>query len=745
MSETANQPSVAAKVRIGVLTSGGDAPGMNAAVRAVVRTALSLGAEVFGIYEGYQGMIEGGKGIRQFGWDDVGAVMHRGGTVIGTFRSPEFRTREGRLKAASNLVERGIDRLVVIGGDGSLTGLNTFSEEWPGLLAELVADGRLSQEQVDAFPKLRIAGMVGSIDNDLVGVDTTIGADTAMHRIVEAIDAITSTAASHQRSFVIEVMGRHCGYLALMAAIACGCDYVLLPECPPEEGWEQDMCAQLRRGRQEGRRDSLVVVAEGAQDRQGRKISVEYVKQVIADTLNEDTRVTILGHVQRGGTPSAYDRWASTWLGHDAVVELTSDVTDNVPKVIGIRGNSVARIPLMDAITKTKAVPRHIADGDYAAAVASRGAEFGDMLQIFGELSKPSRTVAEPDAKRIAIVHGGGLAPGMNAATRIAVRLGINRGFQMLGVLNGFPGLAKGRFRDLAWYDVEGLAREGGAELGIRRTIPKTEDLYAISRGLEDNHVDGLLVIGGWNAYQAAWLLNSERSRYPAFRIPIVCVPASIDNNLPGTEMSIGSDSALNVDVTSIDMLKMSGQATTRCFVVEAMGRYCGFLAMLSGLATGAERIYLNEQGIRLDDLAADVAWLQESFRNGRRLFLAIRNEQAIEAYTTEFLGKLLQGESHGLYDVRTNIIGHIQQGATPSVRDRLLATQLVSHALNLFGQELSKPNPASSYVGLRQSQVIASPLAHMPEQMDMEHRRPWDQWWLQLSQVQEDVAGGRN
>ncbi|MBE0695647.1 MAG: 6-phosphofructokinase, partial [Anaerolineaceae bacterium] len=205
----------AAKV-IGVLTSGGDAPGMNAVLRAVVRTALRRGAKIYAIYEGYQGMVDGGTQIRSLDWNDVGGIMQRGGTMIGTARCAEFRTREGRQRAAKNLMERGIDRLVVIGGDGSLTGANIFRQEWPSLLADLVAQGEISEETAAQHPNLAITGLVGSIDNDFSGTDMTIGADTALQRITAALDQIGSTAASHQRTFVVEVMGRNCGYLALM-------------------------------------------------------------------------------------------------------------------------------------------------------------------------------------------------------------------------------------------------------------------------------------------------------------------------------------------------------------------------------------------------------------------------------------------------------------------------------------------------------------------------------------------------
>ncbi|MCA9950316.1 MAG: 6-phosphofructokinase, partial [Anaerolineales bacterium] len=180
--------------KIGVLTSGGDAQGMNAAVRAVVRAALDKGAQVFAIFEGYRGMVEGGDLIRPISWNDVGNILQKGGTIIGSARCQEFRERDGRRQAAFNLIQKGITRLVVIGGDGSLTGAHILQKEWSGLLAELVESGAITQETADTHLSLKIVGMVGSIDNDLHGTDMTIGADTALHRIVSAIDDISSTA-----------------------------------------------------------------------------------------------------------------------------------------------------------------------------------------------------------------------------------------------------------------------------------------------------------------------------------------------------------------------------------------------------------------------------------------------------------------------------------------------------------------------------------------------------------------------
>jgi len=738
-------------VRIGVLTSGGDAQGMNAAVRAVVRTTLRLGAQPYAVMEGWAGAVAGGEGIRPLNWDSVGSILHRGGTIIGTARSKEFPTREGMLSAAANLLEHGIDRLVVIGGDGSLTGTNEFRKAWPSLLAELIETGRITPEVAAAHAQLMIAGLVGSIDNDLVGTDMTIGADSALHRIMEAIDSLSSTAASHQRTFVIEVMGRHCGYLALMSAVAGGCDYVFVPELPPADGWEEDMCNKLQAGRAAGRRDSMVIVAEGAQDREGNQITAAHVCDVLEERLGEDARVTILGHVQRGGRPSAYDRWMSTLLGYAAAQEVLRATPESEPHIIGVRHNRIAHLPLMQSVENTRAVATYIKDGDYEAAVEARGASFAQMLQIFENMSTPpSQSRHDDDSpvknKRVAILHAGGLAPGMNTAARAAVRLGIDHGLTMLGIEGGFPGLLDGAVKELSWADVEGWVGEGGAALGTHRDYPTIEQLYSIGRSLESNHIDGLIVIGGFNAYLGAHTLIKERDRYPAFNIPIVCVPASIDNNLPGSELSIGADTAVNSTVSTLDAIKLSASASKRCFVAEVMGRRCGYLTLMSGLATGAEKVYLPEHDATLDEIASATSDMVKSFRDGRRLYLVLRNEAACGLYSTKLLADVFAQESNGLYDVRESVIGHVQQGGNPTAFDRLMATRLVTNAMQVLVDELVAGTARGHYVGLVNGEFRDSPLAHMNDELDLVNRRPRDQWWLRLEHVipvvsQDEVA----
>ena len=631
--------------RIAVFTSGGDSQGMNAAVRAVVRAGVNAGLEVFAIYEGYEGMIRGGDYIKPMQRSDVGGILHLGGTVIGSARSAAFRTREGRLEAAFNLVSRGIDALVVIGGDGSLTGANLFRQEWQGLLVELQTQGRLTEDIVARHPHLSIVGLVGSIDNDMFGTDMTIGADTALHRIVEAVDAIASTAASHQRSFVVEVMGRHCGYLALMAGLATGANWILIPESPAEAGWEDEMCETIGAGRDTGRRHNIVMVAEGAIDCEGKPISSEYVQRLLSERLGEDTRVTILGHVQRGGSPSAFDRNMSTLLGYAAVQDLISAPPEQEPQLVGLRQNNVVSSPLMENVQRTHGVAELIKAGRYQEAMAARGRGFVESFEILQTLLQAHPREPQPGQRklRLAVMHAGGPAPGMNTAVRAAIRLGIDSGHTMLGIQNGLPGLLHNDIQEMGWMDVHGWVAKGGAELGTSRRRSTPQDAPIIAQRVSEHQIDGLLIIGGWAGYQLAYDMYRWQFDSPALALPVVCVPATINNDLPGTDLTIGADTALNSIVMDVDKIKESAVASRRCYVVEVMGHDCGYLALMGGMATGAERIYLPEDGITLEALRTDVNRLIDGFEHGKRLGLMIRSENADRAYITDLIVTLFE------------------------------------------------------------------------------------------------------
>jgi len=723
------------------MTSGGDAPGMNAAVRAVVKTACNSGVEVYAIYQGYKGMVEGGDMIKKMTSDDVGGILHKGGTAIGTARCHDFRERKGRLAAAKNLVDKKIDNLVIIGGDGSLTGADLFRDEWQGLLEELVSKKEITAAQAEKHPVLKIVGLVGSIDNDLSGTDMTIGADTALHRIIDSIDAISSTAASHERTFVVEVMGRNCGYLALFSALATGADYVLIPEQPPTaDDWGKKMCEYLAEGREAGKKKSLVIIAEGAIDKHGNPIKSADVVKKLQEHLNVDVRLTILGHIQRGGSPTAFDRYMSIVLGYAAVKHLLENGGDTESKIIGLQKNKVKELSLRDSIARTRSIATYIKEGNFKKAVELRGSGFKEELKTFKTLSQafPSKNKKQKGKLNLLVLNAGSLAPGMNSAVRTVVRIAMESGHNIYGVSNGFKGLTVGDIKPMTWMEVEDWALEGGSFLGTNRMLISGKDYYEIARNLEKWKVDGMIIIGGSTAYINVYRLSQKKNDFPAFDISAVCIPATINNNLPGTDFCIGADTALNNIVDAIDKIKESAVATTRTFVVEVFGRYCGFLAQMGGLATGAERVYIHEHGIHLKDLQEDVKMLVKRFKQGKRLGLVIRNEFANRVYTTSFVSSLYEEEGRGVFDVRQAILGHLQQGGAPSAFDRVLATRLAVKAIEILEKHVEEEEKSYASVGYKGGEVIIEKLEYLTSQVNLEYFRPKKQWWIKLSEINE-------
>ena len=341
------------------------------------------------------------------------------------------------------------------------------------------------------------------------------------------------------------------------------------------------------------------------------------------------------------------------------------------------------------------------------------------------------------------MVNVGGLAPGMNAAAAAAVRLGLDRGQTMLGIHGGLHGLIDGDVHELQWGDVDGWTGMGGAELGISRRTPTVRDFYGIGRGLEQHQIDGLLIIGGWDAFEAAHTLRRERERYPAFQMPFILLPATIDNNIPGTELTVGADSALNLIVDSMDRVRQAGTASRRCFVVETMGSRCGYLALMGALSGGAVQVYLHEEGITLAELATDVERMVESFRAGQRIFVTVINEKASPMYTTEFLCRLFEQESQGLFDAREVVLGPTQQGGTPSPFDRILATRLAAHSMDWLRDQIDSKKTSGAVIGMHEGGVRVLPLRDTEELADWEHRRPVHQWWMRLRPM-IDVLGSR-
>jgi len=311
---------------IGILTSGGDAPGMNAAIRAVTRSAIYNGLSVKGIYRGYKGLIT--DEIVDFKTENVSNIIQRGGTILKTARSQEFKTPEGRKLAYENMKKEGIDALVIIGGDGSLTGARIFAEEYD----------------------VPCVGLPGTIDNDLYGTDTTIGYDTALNTIMEAVDKIRDTATSHERLFFIEVMGRDAGFLALNGAIATGSEAAIIPEFSTEVDQLEDL---IQNGFRKSKNSSIVIVAE-SELTGGAMHCAERVKQEFPEY---DVRVTILGHVQRGGSPTAHDRILASRLGY-ASIEALLEGQRNI--MCGIQNSEVVYVPFTQAIKNDKPIDKDL-------------------------------------------------------------------------------------------------------------------------------------------------------------------------------------------------------------------------------------------------------------------------------------------------------------------------------------------------------------------------------------------------
>ncbi|MEN2467080.1 6-phosphofructokinase [Ornithinibacillus sp. FSL M8-0202] len=304
--------------RLGVLTSGGDAPGMNAAIRAVVRKCIYHGVEIYGIKNGYQGLIEGN--IEKMDVGSVGDIIQRGGTTLYTARSLEFKTEEGQRKGIEQLKKFGIEGLIVIGGDGSFRGAQKLTEK--------------------GYPCI---GVPGTIDNDIPGTDFTIGFDTALNTIIEAIDKIRDTATSHERTYVVEVMGRDAGDLALWAGLADGAESILIPEKKDDL---KEVISRLKRGVERGKRHSIIIVAEGVGS------AFDYSEQIKKET-NLETRVTVLGHIQRGGSPTANDRVLASRLGAKAV-ELLLD--GKAGRMVGIQNNKLVDHDITEILKETHSI-----------------------------------------------------------------------------------------------------------------------------------------------------------------------------------------------------------------------------------------------------------------------------------------------------------------------------------------------------------------------------------------------------
>ncbi|KNC87425.1 hypothetical protein SARC_00462 [Sphaeroforma arctica JP610] len=683
-------------------------------------------------------MYQGGDNIKKMEWADVNMIIHRGGTIIGSARCMKFRERKGRLQAAENLLKCKITNLIACGGDGSLTGANLFRLEWPSLLEELVAEGRVTQALADECSYLNLVGLVGSIDNDMVYEgDLTIGTDTALNRIVESIDAVTTTAASHLRTFVMEVMGRYCGYLAWAAGIATAADFVLIPESPPDvDNWEEVMCSKLAKRRSRGQRLCLVIVAEGAIDRHGKEISAEHVKNVIVERLQHDTRITILGHVQRGGQTSAYDRLMATITSAAAVEKVLVAKQGDPATIVGMKGSKCIFAPLVETVQATQKVAELTINLNFAGAIKQRGKNFDRdyafHLQINGTDVRLADGVKAGE-HGVGLVHVGAPAAGLNSATRATTRYMLNHGWKVFGVSDGFQGLAEGRLKELGWIEVGGWHMSGGSRLGVNRKLPNEVGIEQCVATIKANNLNALFIHGGFEAFNAAVQLKEAREKHPELNIPILVIPCTISNNVPGTDWSLGSDTALNAVCDAIDRTKVSASSSKhRVFLVETQGANCGFLAGMSALASGAHKAWVPEESCCVADLKTDIEMIRNRVSRGGQYSVIVKNDKCNASYDLDFFTSLYSQEAQGKFSVRDCSLGHLCQGMYPSPLDRVRSAQLAAFAVETVLKSLNESGDKPvGVVGHRDGSCRMTSIDELLPEADCEKRVWKKQWFL--------------
>lgn len=476
-----------------------------------------------------------------------------------------------------------------------------------------------------------------------------------------------------------------------------------------------------------------------------------------------DARVTILGHIQRGGSPSAFDRYLATLQGIEAVKALLDSDPVTTPSImIGIKENRITRMPLMECVKETRLCGQLMTDLCFTDALRLRGPLFNanyELVKNFYDLEEAQAAGTENcrNHLRIAIVNCGAPCGGINAANRAIILSCLFKGYIPVGVFNGFSGLIRGELKEMSPQDAPFHGEKGGSFLGINRCLPD-EDLGLAAFYLQSFKIDGLIIIGGFEAFKAQLQMTRARAQYPAFDIPIVCIPATISNNVPGTEFSVGCDTALNIIVKSADSLKQSASSSRkRVFVVDVQGGHCGFLATMGGLAAGATCVYIPEEGIHLEDLVRDASHLRSRFSEDKcQGRLVLRNEVSSKLFSAEMIAKILEAESEGLFDARWASLGHLQQGGSPSPMDRIRATRLATLCVSfiesfykqggesttdLCGPRRTVEDSSSVVIGIKGPDVVFSCCKKLQQESDMIYRRPLQQWWMEYLPLSKILA----
>ena len=494
------------------------------------------------------------------------------------------------------------------------------------------------------------------------------------------------------------------------------------------------------------------------------KITPTPVKDLIADKLNLDTRITTLGHVQRGGNACADDRMLSTLQGVEAVKAILEATPEKPSPIISIVKNKIVQKPLAAAVQATQAVAKAIKSKDFDHAMDLRDAEFSEYNRIYHmttETNQPELLLPPNKRMRVAIVHVGAPAGGMNAATRAAVSYCLTGGHKPIAIHNGFPGLCRhhsdkpvGSVRDIGWLDVEGWANKGGSEIGTNRGLP-SEDIDTTAQYFELYQFDALFLIGGFEAFTALSELRRVREKYRCFSTPMILLPATISNNVPGTKYSIGSDTCRNALVQYCETIRQSAFASRRrVFVVETQGGKSGYVATLAGLCVGALCVYTPEEGISIRTMHCDIEYLRQEFSKdkgqNRAGKLMLCNEHAASTYTTEMIAKMIREEAKGRFESRSVFPGHVQQGGTPSRMDRVravrLAVRCIQHLESYAGMnrgDVAEDRNSAAVIGVKGVSVVIQDMEKLETgETDWKDRRPKSEFWTGLRETIDMLSG---
>ncbi|KAG5859328.1 ATP-dependent 6-phosphofructokinase [Encephalitozoon hellem] len=789
--------------RIAIVTSGGDASGMNSAIKSIIRTGIKWGASVYGVYNGYDGLIS--NNIRRLSWDTETHCSSQGGTVLLSARSQRFMERSGRKQAVLNMVEKRINCIIVLGGDGSMKGAMTLRDEFKDHLRDLVREGRVSRRALrkiemdrigpqdeeriqvttdtsvvgysDFYGKpecyketptiyhdlnssddledfqdecsgegtdprdvekyiydLKVIGIPATIDNDICGAPVSLGEDTAIHRVIEGIDHLISTMKSHTRTFVIEVMGRKCGWIALMSALASAADYVLLPEAPCE--WKEEMIGALKTARRYGKSGTFVIIAEGAVERDGTPIAASQVVEEIARSGME-VRLLKLGHIQRGGPTSAQDRIYGTLLGVRAVEISLGPMKE--PVMISIFRDEISEVGLKEVIEKNELVRSLQERKRFAEILESRSDFFKLGYSYFrkslvtgaediGDCSHNlSSGRSQKNGKiRIGILQFERRSSGMNTALNSAIQYSLVAGVEAYYIPNGFEGLVNGHLMKPRPYEFFGEVNNGGSAIGIGGG--EGINIELIQKRVEEYKLDSLIVIGGSRALNIIKELKG---------IDAVLIPASSYNNIPGIDISIGADTALNTILKVSDVSKLNSFAyKNNAFVIEIGGENCGYLSLMGGIAAGAFEVFIPERKYLIGHLSEAAQRLRVKFREKvRRGIVIFRNEKTFRSIPTESFCEILKTDSGDLFETNYSILGDIQQGLNPSPIDRINAMILGIEAVDLCLQRCGV-----GVVGVLKDKIKFTRIDEVLGEFDPCLHRVKDPYWLKYSNICRSV-----